>query len=260
MGQTLAAYLLGAQNYQHYPHSSGVRRSIELDSCEDDADRDDDEERPSSSFPDLESLPPELALEVLSKLNATDLCLAACVWQQLASDEILWQGLCREQWPHAGVYGGKKASFKRIYLRLDEGTLTFNSDPVQGMSYFVDHGLVPDRPEDIAKFFLSTRSLSRVIIFLTLDICGNFFLTTFSSRFRARCASTCTVVRTCWTAWCPCRTFAASSCPTRCAGASPSWRRPTSAAGTCSGCSAHSREGSASATRDWDSQLVSINK
>ena len=43
----------------------------------------------------ISDLPPELALEVLSKLNATDLCLAACVWQKLASDEILWQGLCR---------------------------------------------------------------------------------------------------------------------------------------------------------------------
>lgn len=41
---------------------------------------------------DLSAFPPELALAVLSKLNATDLCLAACVWEQLASDEILWQG------------------------------------------------------------------------------------------------------------------------------------------------------------------------
>ena len=84
------------------------------------------------SFPDLSELPPEIALNVLSNLNATDLCLAACVWQQLASDEILWQGLCREQWPQATVYQippVRKASFRKIYLQLDEGTLTFNSDP-----------------------------------------------------------------------------------------------------------------------------------
>jgi len=41
-------------------------------------------------FPDLSQLPPELGLLVLSNLNATDLCLAACVWQNLGNDEILW--------------------------------------------------------------------------------------------------------------------------------------------------------------------------
>lgn len=43
-------------------------------------------------FPDLSQLPPELGLLVLSHLNATDLCLAACVWQNLGNDEILWHG------------------------------------------------------------------------------------------------------------------------------------------------------------------------
>ena len=43
-------------------------------------------------FPDLADLPPELGLAVLSHLNATDLCLAACVWNDLAHDEILWMG------------------------------------------------------------------------------------------------------------------------------------------------------------------------
>ena len=96
---------------------------------------------PSSSPPDLiADLPPEIALTVLSNLNATDLCLAACVWQKLATDEILWQGLCREQWPEATVYktGVKETlpptrdgirGYRRVYLQLDEGTLTFNSDP-----------------------------------------------------------------------------------------------------------------------------------
>jgi hypothetical protein len=51
---------------------------------EEDGDEDADAVR------DLSDLPPEVALSVLSHLNATDLCLAACVWQQLASDEILW--------------------------------------------------------------------------------------------------------------------------------------------------------------------------
>ena len=53
------------------------------------------EETNTQKFPDLSHLPPEVALQVLKNLNATDLCLASCVWQQLASDNILWQGLCR---------------------------------------------------------------------------------------------------------------------------------------------------------------------
>ena len=39
---------------------------------------------------DISQLPPELALQILKNLNATDLCLAACVWRTLANDEILW--------------------------------------------------------------------------------------------------------------------------------------------------------------------------
>lgn len=43
-------------------------------------------------FPDLTNLPPELSYTILSYLNATDLCLAGCVWDNLAKDDILWQG------------------------------------------------------------------------------------------------------------------------------------------------------------------------
>ncbi|KAK1886634.1 F-box only protein 8 [Dissostichus eleginoides] len=43
-------------------------------------------------FIDLEMLPPELGITILSYLNATDLCLAGCVWQDLGNDEYLWQG------------------------------------------------------------------------------------------------------------------------------------------------------------------------
>ena len=46
----------------------------------------------SRSFPNLATLPPEMAQFVLSYLNATDLCLATCVWDQLGNDDILWQG------------------------------------------------------------------------------------------------------------------------------------------------------------------------
>ena len=48
------------------------------------------------SFPDLSNFPPEVAVSVLSHLNATDLCLAACVWKHLADNELLWQRLVVE--------------------------------------------------------------------------------------------------------------------------------------------------------------------
>jgi F-box protein 8 len=40
----------------------------------------------------IRDLPLELSLAVLSHLDATDLCLAGCVWNDLAHDEMLWMG------------------------------------------------------------------------------------------------------------------------------------------------------------------------
>ena len=45
-----------------------------------------------AQFPCLSALPPELSFIILSNLNATDLCLAGCVWDNLCRDEVLWQG------------------------------------------------------------------------------------------------------------------------------------------------------------------------
>lgn len=126
---------------------------------------DDDGEEDTDAVRDLSDLPPEVALSVLSHLNATDLCLAACVWQQLASDEILWNNLCHRQWGEASIYQKQRRrswmSSKRLYLLLDEGTLTFNSDPNKGMDYFFEKGLVDNNPAEIAKFFHHTSTLSK---------------------------------------------------------------------------------------------------
>lgn len=100
-------------------------------SSDDESEETERHQAAEKQFPDLSELPPEIALTVLSNLKATDLCLAACVWQKLASDEILWQGLCREQWPEASVYDTGSAGYRKVYLLLDEGTLTFNSDPIK---------------------------------------------------------------------------------------------------------------------------------
>lgn len=85
----------------------------------------------SIKFPDLEEIPTELSLKILKYLNATDLCLAACVWSSLANDDTLWQGLCRSTWGYLTVYDNRvetKKNFRRIFMLLDEATLTFNVD------------------------------------------------------------------------------------------------------------------------------------
>lgn len=75
-------------------------------------------------LPDLATLPPEVAVQVLSHLDATDLCLASCVnesWYSLANVEILWKGyvtvchqinykilifhsLCTQKWGYTTAY------------------------------------------------------------------------------------------------------------------------------------------------------------
>jgi CRISPR/Cas system CSM-associated protein Csm2 small subunit len=90
----------------------------------------------SVKFPDLESIPPELSLQILKYLNATDLCLAACVWSSLANDDILWQSLCKSTWGYATCYRINYKSpnnlsatcYRKLFLKLDEATLTFNAD------------------------------------------------------------------------------------------------------------------------------------
>lgn len=107
------------------------------------------------TFPDLTQLPPELSLAVLSHLNATDLCLAACVWKQLGNDEILWQSLCRSSWGSVSIYQHvryKPDFYRKLYMMLDEATLTFNADPFVGEAYLIKNCLVDDRPMELAKF------------------------------------------------------------------------------------------------------------
>ncbi|ESO08602.1 hypothetical protein HELRODRAFT_190783 [Helobdella robusta] len=113
-------------------------------------------------FPDLTQLPPEISLLVLSNLNATDLCLAACVWQDLGNDEILWHSLCRNQWQMVSAY--KKVmdgtfSYKKLYMQLDEATLTFNADPNLGIEYLLKNKLVDDDPYEIACYLHTCRNI-----------------------------------------------------------------------------------------------------
>lgn len=65
-------------------------------------------------FPDLADLPPELGLAVLSHLNATDLCLAACVWNDLAHDEILWMGCVQYFYKFKSRFDTNQFSIKTV--------------------------------------------------------------------------------------------------------------------------------------------------
>lgn len=114
-------------------------------------------------FPDLSELPPELGLAVLSYLNPTDLCLAACVWGQLANDELLWQSLCRNYWGSVTIYSRITSfpdmTYKRLFMLLDEASLTFNADPDLGVSMLIQQGLLDRDPMEIARFLHTSKRL-----------------------------------------------------------------------------------------------------
>jgi len=165
MGQSLARVVLPPILPPRMGEEEEGEQESHLDIVSyDDDQQQEEEDEVGSQFPDLSSLPPELAINVLRHLDATDLCLASCVWQQLASDNILWQGLCRTQWHYASIYqkeGKVPLRYRELYLLLDEGTLTFNSNAEQGMAYFISRGLVRDSSLEIAKFIHGTDSLAR---------------------------------------------------------------------------------------------------
>ncbi|KAJ8000619.1 hypothetical protein DPEC_G00182250 [Dallia pectoralis] len=123
-------------------------------------------------FIDLEMLPPELSITILSYLDATDLCLASCVWQDLGHDEYLWQGLCKSTWGHCSIYNRRLPSgfsYRRLYMQLDEGSLTFNANHQEGISYFMSRGIVVDHPKELAKFIFCTRTLNWKMLRIYLD-------------------------------------------------------------------------------------------
>lgn len=116
----------------------------------------------SAGLLNLSEWPPELSLRVLSHLNATDLCLASGVWQVLALDELLWHSLCRTNWPYTSIYKRKDVrSYSKLYLVLDEGSVTFNADPFLGMAYLMQHQIVEDSPQEIARFLHHSKVLKR---------------------------------------------------------------------------------------------------
>ncbi|CAG5118187.1 unnamed protein product [Candidula unifasciata] len=138
---------------------------VELSRLEDRgvSDRENDRQSQlSNRFPDLAELPPEIGLEVLSHLDATDLCLAACVWSHLANDELLWQSLCRSCWGSVSIYNiqrHEEFSYKQLFMLLDEACLTFNTDPSAGIHYLTSKGILLDKPIEIARFLHSTKRL-----------------------------------------------------------------------------------------------------
>ncbi|XP_065058293.1 F-box only protein 8-like [Rhopilema esculentum] len=119
-----------------------------------------------NDFPDLRELPPEVAIAILAKLNATDLCLAACVWEDLAEDDILWKRLCYEKWGYVTAYRKlsirssiKVMTFKQLFLLLDEATLHFSYEPHQAIQYLIDNEVLDDNPVEIAQMFNNTKEL-----------------------------------------------------------------------------------------------------
>ncbi|UXI16592.1 Prion protein-interacting protein [Sarcoptes scabiei] len=148
MGQTLRTMMNNGFNQTSKHHLSSHQKNLD-------------------KLPDLASWPPELSLNVLKNLNATDLCLASCVWNELAKDELLWQSLCYNQWPYTSIYQRiepKIFSYHKLYLTLDEATVTFNADCRLGMDYFFKFNLIDNDPHEIAQLFFRSRSFDRAQI------------------------------------------------------------------------------------------------
>jgi len=131
----------------------------------------------TDTFNDLKEFPPEIAISVLSNLNATDLCLASCVWQDLAEDELLWKTLCFSRWAYTSIYKSmhipaasslsdalstssarftSKPVFKSVYMLLDEATLIYKFRAHQGIKYLIDHHIMEDDPTELAKLIHGT--------------------------------------------------------------------------------------------------------
>ncbi|KDQ59495.1 hypothetical protein JAAARDRAFT_33064 [Jaapia argillacea MUCL 33604] len=93
-------------------------------------------------------LPREVALKVLTYLDATSLCRAAQVskqWQGLADDDILWRGICEQhigQKCHKCGWGLpilEKKRFMRIHSRSHPSSLSMNKRELE------EDPLLPDR-------------------------------------------------------------------------------------------------------------------
>ncbi|XP_061164280.1 F-box only protein 8-like [Saccostrea echinata] len=117
----------------------------------------------ATTFPNLAELPPEISMAILSHLDATDLCLAACVWDNLANDDVLWMGLCKASWGYASVYKyirqPVKLSYKKLFLLLDEASLTFNGNPFEGEEYLFKRGIMENNALEMAKFLHFTNKI-----------------------------------------------------------------------------------------------------
>ncbi|CAI5784077.1 F-box only protein 8 [Podarcis lilfordi] len=90
----------------------------------------------------------------------------------LANDELLWQGLCKSTWGHCSIYNKRPPlgfSFRKLYMQLDEGSLTFNANPEEGVNYFMSNGILDDSPKEIAKFIFCTRTLNWKKLRIYLD-------------------------------------------------------------------------------------------
>ncbi|XP_006729447.1 F-box only protein 8 [Leptonychotes weddellii] len=80
--------------------------------------------------------------------------------------------LCKSTWGHCSIYNKNPPlgfSFRKLYMQLDEGSLTFNANPEEGVNYFMSKGILDDSPKEIAKFIFCTRTLNWKKLRIYLD-------------------------------------------------------------------------------------------
>jgi len=110
---------------------------------------------------DLKLLPTEVGIKVMKYLDATDLSLAGCVWEDLGSDWSVWANLCKRTWRGPKrIYASEPSSWKALYLLLDEASLQFNADPDWGLALLQKNEILNiEDPTEIAQFIHGTNKL-----------------------------------------------------------------------------------------------------
>ncbi|XP_033869068.1 F-box only protein 8 isoform X2 [Acipenser ruthenus] len=86
--------------------------------------------------------------------------------------EMLPPEQCKSTWGHCSIYNRRlpsEFSYRKLYMQLDEGSLTFNGNPNEGIEYFMSKGILNDHPKELAKFIFYTRTLNWKMLRIYLD-------------------------------------------------------------------------------------------
>lgn len=90
----------------------------------------------------IQSLPDDVALQIISSLQVSDVCSLGCCsrfWRELCESDAVWGSLCRSRWPQVSIAPG-------------EGTLHSNPQLVSRASYVAKHNEMASKAASVCNF------------------------------------------------------------------------------------------------------------